>query len=325
MAVADRDRIATNGHRAAPKRGARAAGAAADDEAALERIQQRILWLATRMIHEANHVRPNRDGLKVGGHQASSASMVSILTAIYLRWLRAGDLVAVKPHSSPRVPRAAVPAGRARSRAAHAAPVVRRPPVVPVPDEGPRPHRLLDRLRRAGRRRADVRGPRRPLPPTPLPRDGRASARAAVRRHGGRRRARRRQRLGGDPRGLAGWPGQCDRGRRPQPSEPRSGRARDPHPACRGDVRRRRLACPRGEVRATPPARVRGSGWPRPQATHRRHGERGIPGPHPAPWRGGARAAPRGLRRSPARRSRPGARRHHRRRPADPPRRPRRA
>ena len=53
------------------------------------------------MIHEANHVRPNLDGIKVGGHQASSASVVSILTALYFRWLRAGDLVAIKPHASP--------------------------------------------------------------------------------------------------------------------------------------------------------------------------------------------------------------------------------
>src|SRR5262245_65268957 len=54
-----------------------------------------------RMIHEANLVRPNPDGLKVGGHQASTASMVSILTALYLHWLRPEDLIAVKPHSSP--------------------------------------------------------------------------------------------------------------------------------------------------------------------------------------------------------------------------------
>src|ERR1700731_3705579 len=44
----------------------------------LERIQQRVLWLATRMIHEANHIRANPDHTKVGGHQASSASVVSI-------------------------------------------------------------------------------------------------------------------------------------------------------------------------------------------------------------------------------------------------------
>ena len=103
MAVADRDRVATNGAatKVVASKAAKRAADAAVDEAALERIQQRILWLAARMIHEANHVRPNSDGLKIGGHQASSASMVSILTALYLRWLRAGDLVAVKPHSSP--------------------------------------------------------------------------------------------------------------------------------------------------------------------------------------------------------------------------------
>src|ERR1700716_1434786 len=69
---------------------------------ALEGIQQRVLWLATRMIHEANHVRQSADSTKVGGHQASSASVVSILTALYFGgWLRAGDRVSVKPHSSP--------------------------------------------------------------------------------------------------------------------------------------------------------------------------------------------------------------------------------
>ncbi|HEV7663706.1 MAG TPA: pyruvate dehydrogenase, partial [Chloroflexota bacterium] len=70
--------------------------------AALERVQQRVLWLATRMIHEANHVRPNSDHTKVGGHQASSASLVSLMTALYFGgWLRAGDRVSVKPHASP--------------------------------------------------------------------------------------------------------------------------------------------------------------------------------------------------------------------------------
>src|SRR3954463_4251722 len=68
----------------------------------LERIQQRVLWLATRMIHEANHVRISTDGTKVGGHQASSASVVSILTALYFGcWLRPGDRVSIKPHASP--------------------------------------------------------------------------------------------------------------------------------------------------------------------------------------------------------------------------------
>jgi pyruvate dehydrogenase E1 component len=73
----------------------------AEELAALDEIQNRILWLAVRIVHEANSVRPSIDGLKVGGHQASSASVVSILTALYFGWLRSTDLVAVKPHASP--------------------------------------------------------------------------------------------------------------------------------------------------------------------------------------------------------------------------------
>ena len=68
---------------------------------ALASIQRRVLWLATRMIDFANHERPSDDELKVGGHQASSASMVTAMTALYFHWLRAGDRVAVKPHASP--------------------------------------------------------------------------------------------------------------------------------------------------------------------------------------------------------------------------------
>ncbi|MCB0181990.1 MAG: pyruvate dehydrogenase, partial [Anaerolineae bacterium] len=67
----------------------------------LETIQRRVLWLATLIIHHANHVRPNPDDSKIGGHQASSASMVSIMTALYFHFLRAGDRVSVKPHASP--------------------------------------------------------------------------------------------------------------------------------------------------------------------------------------------------------------------------------
>lgn len=69
--------------------------------ALLETIQQRVLWLATMIIHHANNVRPNPDGVKVGGHQASSASTVSILTALYFHFLQPGDRIAIKPHASP--------------------------------------------------------------------------------------------------------------------------------------------------------------------------------------------------------------------------------
>ena len=67
----------------------------------LRAIERRILWLSTWMIHHANHVRPNVDGLKVGGHQASSASVVTLMTALYMDVLRPRDRVAVKPHASP--------------------------------------------------------------------------------------------------------------------------------------------------------------------------------------------------------------------------------
>jgi pyruvate dehydrogenase E1 component len=73
----------------------------AADLHALKQIERKLLWLSAWMVHNANHLRPNRDGLKVGGHQASCASVVSILTALYFAKLRPQDRVAVKPHASP--------------------------------------------------------------------------------------------------------------------------------------------------------------------------------------------------------------------------------
>jgi len=67
----------------------------------LKSIEQRLLWLACWTIHNANHLRDNADGLKVGGHQASSASVVSLMAALYFHTLRPEDRVAVKPHASP--------------------------------------------------------------------------------------------------------------------------------------------------------------------------------------------------------------------------------
>jgi pyruvate dehydrogenase E1 component len=68
---------------------------------ALAEIERQVLWLSTAIVHHANRVRPNPGGLKVGGHQASSASMVSIMTSLWFRHLRADDRVSVKPHASP--------------------------------------------------------------------------------------------------------------------------------------------------------------------------------------------------------------------------------
>jgi pyruvate dehydrogenase E1 component len=71
------------------------------DPKILEDIQQRVLWLATRIVDAANHERDTGDGVKVGGHQASSASLVSVMTALYFAHLDAADRVSVKPHASP--------------------------------------------------------------------------------------------------------------------------------------------------------------------------------------------------------------------------------
>jgi pyruvate dehydrogenase E1 component len=72
------------------------------DLSTLKTLEQRLLWLACWTIHNANHLRAKGDDdVKVGGHQASSASLVSILTALYFHVLRPEDRVAVKPHASP--------------------------------------------------------------------------------------------------------------------------------------------------------------------------------------------------------------------------------
>jgi pyruvate dehydrogenase E1 component len=72
-----------------------------DKLACLEALERKVLWLSTWMIHQANHLRPSRDGLKVGGHQASSASVATLMTALYFDVLRPQDRVAIKPHASP--------------------------------------------------------------------------------------------------------------------------------------------------------------------------------------------------------------------------------
>src|SRR4051812_41508198 len=71
------------------------------DHDILAALERKVLWLASWMIHNANHLRENTDGLKVGGHQASSASLATVMTALYFDVLKPADRVAVKPHASP--------------------------------------------------------------------------------------------------------------------------------------------------------------------------------------------------------------------------------
>src|SRR3954454_4689228 len=72
-----------------------------DNLSILRELEKKVLWLASWMIHNANHIRDNADGLKVGGHQASSASLATIMSALYFDVLKPADRVAVKPHASP--------------------------------------------------------------------------------------------------------------------------------------------------------------------------------------------------------------------------------
>ncbi len=67
----------------------------------LREIQKKVLWLSTLMVHHANTAIKNTDGIKAGGHQSSSASVATIMTALFFDYLRAGDKVSVKPHASP--------------------------------------------------------------------------------------------------------------------------------------------------------------------------------------------------------------------------------
>ncbi|MCH7929817.1 MAG: transketolase [Proteobacteria bacterium] len=85
----------------ASKRGSAKVEPRAHALACLRALERKVLWLAAWTIHNANHIRPSRDGLKVGGHQASCASMVTLMTALYFDVLGRADRVAVKPHASP--------------------------------------------------------------------------------------------------------------------------------------------------------------------------------------------------------------------------------
>ena len=121
-----------------------------------------------------------RPGVKVGGHQASSASMVSIMTALYFAHLRAPDRVSVKPHAAPVLHAINYLLGRLDASLPDRAARVRRAAELPEPGQGPRPGRLLDRLGRHRRDRDALERARPPLRRRPLRRPpGRPPGRAA--------------------------------------------------------------------------------------------------------------------------------------------------
>ena len=255
----------------------------------LEAIQRRVLWLATRMIHDANHVRPNPDGVKVGGHQASSRLGRLDPDRALLPLAAAGDRVAVKPHASPGLPRHPVPAGQPRPR---------------VPDDACATSAACRRTRR------------RTKDPDPVDFStgsvGLGAVGAALRRRsptatcephfGGSAAERRFVALIGDAeldegnvweaisrmatRGL----GNVTLDRRPQPPEPRPRGAGHPRrrssrrcsPTTAGTSSRRKYG--RRLRAAFALARRRGAA-----PAHRRHAERGVPEHDPAAGRRGPR------------------------------------
>ena len=205
-----------------------------------------MLWLAVRIVDAANHDRDTGDGVKVGGHQASSASLVSVMTALWFAHLDAADRVARQAARVAGVPRDPVPARRPRPVVPDDAARPRRPAVLPEPHQGPRPGRLLHRLGRARRGRAAVRARSPAATSTRTSARGTRSRFVALHR---RRRARRGQHLGGDRR--PGHPGPRQRhvGRRLQPPVAGPRRARHADRPVARPVRGGRLARRRGEVR----------------------------------------------------------------------------
>ena len=198
---------------------------AADRLAMLRAIERKLLWLSSWTIHHANHLRPSRDKLKVGGHQASCASVASIMTALYFDVLRPGRPGRGQAAREPDLPRRHAPARPRADRAAAELPGAGRRAVLSVAHQGPVRRRLLDRLGRPGCGDDAVRLADPGLCPPARP-GARRRAAGPDGRHRRRRRARRGQHLRGPARGLEARRPQSLVGHRLQPPEPRPGRAR---------------------------------------------------------------------------------------------------
>ena len=145
-----------------------------ETDAALRAVEQRVLWLSTAIVDHANRVRPNAGGLKVGGHQASSASMVDDHDRAVVRAAAAEDRVSVKPHASPVLHAINYLLGELDEPYLTTLRAVRRAAELSEPAQGPGPGRLLHRL---GRHRGDRSDLGRDRPPV---RRRRTSARAGT-------------------------------------------------------------------------------------------------------------------------------------------------
>ena len=104
--------------------------------ACLNALERKVLWLSSWMVHNANHLRPARDGLKVGGHQASCASVATLMTALYFDVLGAQRPGRREAPCEPGVPRDPVPLRQSDPREARGLSGLRRRPELPVAHQG---------------------------------------------------------------------------------------------------------------------------------------------------------------------------------------------
>ena len=224
----------------------------------LSAIERRVLWLAVRIVDYANRERPKDDELKVGGHQASSASMVTLMTALYLADLDARGPGVGEAARLAGAARDRVPARPARPLVPDAAARLRRPAVVPVADEGSVPGRLLDRLGRARLGRAALRRAGRPLTSA---RTARRLDRRPLHLAARRRRARRGEHLGGAGGAADAEARQRAVDRRPEPAVARPRHSRDQGGrSWRRSSETSGLGRDRAEVRAAAAGGVRAGG-----------------------------------------------------------------
>ena len=278
---------------------------------ALDEIAARVLWLSTAMIHHANRIRPNTSGLKVGGHQASCASMVSIMTSLWFAQLQPGDRVSVKPHASPVLHAINYLLGTLDEQYLTTLAGVRRPAELPEPLQGSRSGRLLDGIGGNRCHRAHL-----------------GSDRAALRQHrpgqyryrtavlvGRRCRTRRGRGVGGDPRSVGAGTRRDRLDRRHEPSVAGPGGAQHRGRPARDDVLRGGLAGHHRQIRQAAGGALRPPGRGGAAAPHPGHAEPGIPTPAALLGRRAADPAARGRRR---RRRDPGTHRRTRRQHPDP-------
>ena len=219
----------------------------------LAELERKILWLASWTIHNANHLRDNGDGLKVGGHQASSASLATIMTALYFAVLRPQDRVAVKPHASPNFHAIQYLLGHQTLDKLQNFRGYKGAQSYPSRTKDVGRRGLLDRLCRPRRRANVVLVARAGL--RPRARLGEGQTRRPHGRPHRRRRDGRRQHLRGPARRLEARRPQHLVDRRLQPPKPRRRHPRRPVVALRNHVPQFRLGRGDSEIRLAPRSR----------------------------------------------------------------------